>query len=270
MSTSYNNRDHRKIVIIDGKVAFTGGSNLADEYINLISPFGKWKDASIMLRGEAVDSLTLMFLKMWDLEEKNSDFDYEKYLCAEKSVGATGCVVPYGDVPVYSERVGEYVYIDIINHAEKYVYIMSPYLILDSKMTAALVLAAKKGVDIRIVLPHIPDKKYAFALAKSHYSQLVSEGIKIYEYTPGFIHSKVFLSDGNVGVVGTVNLDYRSLYLHYECAVYLMNVPMLSDIENDFAETFDKCMPVTEETIKNEKFGTKLAGKLLKIVAPLM
>ena len=270
LSTSYNNRDHRKIVVIDGNVAFTGGSNLADEYINLKHPFGKWKDASIKLRGEAVNALTLMFLKMWDLEEKGNDFDYDKYLCAEKIDGVKGCVVPYGDVPVYSERIGEYVYIDIINRAKKYVYIMSPYLILDSKMAAALTLAAKKGTDVRIIIPHIPDKKYAFVLAKSHYAQLTAVGVKIYEYTPGFIHSKVFLSDDEVGVVGTINLDYRSLYLHYECAVYMRQTPILSDIEKDFEETLKESMLVTEETIKNEKFGTRIAGKLLKIIAPLM
>lgn len=271
ISTSYNNRDHRKILVIDGKVAFTGGSNVADEYINRKHPFGQWKDASVKLVGTATDAFTLMFLRMWNIDEREPDSDYGKYLGRIKSKKQTpGFVVPYGDSPYRAERVGEYAYIDIINNASKYVYIMSPYLILDEKMTAALTLAAKKGVDVRIILPHIPDKKYVFMLAKSHYAQLMAAGVKIYEYTPGFIHSKVFLSDGCHAVVGTVNLDYRSLYLHFECAAYLSYVPAVSDIEKDFKETFEISTLVTKEMVKNEKFGVKLAGRLLKIIAPMM
>ena len=271
ISTIYNNRDHRKIVVVDGKVSFTGGSNLADEYINRIHPFGQWKDASIKLAGEATDALTLMFLKMWNVDEKDPDEDYGKYLGRiKRRKQSPGYVVPYGDSPYGSERIGEYVYIDIINNASKYVYIMSPYLILDEKMVAALTLAAKKGVDVRIILPHIPDKKYAFLLAKSHYAALIASGIKIYEYTPGFIHSKVFLSDDRYAVVGTVNLDYRSLYLHFECAAFLKDVPATADIARDFNETFGVSELITEETVKREKLSVKIRCRLLKIIAPLM
>jgi len=271
LSTSYNNRDHRKILIIDGKVAFTGGSNIADEYINRKHPFGQWKDASVKLVGAATDAFTLMFLRMWNLDERSQDVDFGKYFnMAESQKHTQGFVIPYGDSPYRTERVGEYVYIDIINNASKYVYMMSPYLILDGKMTAAMSLAAKKGVDVRLILPHIPDKKYAFSLAKSHYSELLKAGVKIYEYTPGFIHSKVFLSDGRHAVVGTVNLDYRSLYLHFECAAYINGSPAVGDIEKDFKETFEISTQVTAETVMNEKFGVKLAGRLLKIIAPMM
>ena len=270
ISTTYNNRDHRKIAVIDGKIAFTGGSNLADEYINLRHPFGKWKDACVKVTGSAVDGFSVMFMRMWDVEAPFSDYDYEKYLTAAPDEKSSGFVVPYSDMPLDEERIGEYVYIDIINRAEKYVYIMSPYLILDSGVITALSLAAKKGVDVRIVLPHIPDKKYAFALAKSHYAQLTSFGVRLYEYTPGFVHSKVFLSDDVHGVVGTINLDYRSLYHHFECALYMNSVGALDDIKKDFEETFETSMPITEETIRRENFWTRLRGRLLKIIAPLM
>ena len=270
ISTTYNNRDHRKIAVIDGKIAFTGGANLADEYINIRRPFGKWKDASVKVEGGAAHGFTLMFLRMWDVEEPHPDYDYGKYLTVQPAENAGGYVVPYGDSPLDDERIGEFVYTDIINRAEKYVYIMSPYLILDGELLEALSLAAKKGVDVRIILPHVPDKKYAFALAKSHYAQLTSVGVKIYEYTPGFIHSKVFLSDDIHGVVGTINLDYRSLYHHFECGLYMNGVAALADIKADFEDTFEICLEVTEETIKHEKFGTRLRGKLLKIIAPLM
>lgn len=269
ISTSYNNRDHRKILVVDGKVAFTGGVNLADEYINVKQRFGKWKDAAVSVRGDAVYGFTLMFLKMWNVYEENCE--YERFLNVEhKECQAEGYVVPYGDSPLDHERMGENVYLDIINRAKKYVYIMSPYLILDGIMTNALTLASKRGVDVRIILPHIPDKKYAFALAKSHYFELIGAGVRIYEYAPGFIHSKVFLSDDSNAVVGTINLDYRSLYLHFECALYMKDVPAISDIYDDFKTTFYECIEVTEESIKNEKFTTKLAGKLLKWIAPLM
>lgn len=269
ISTSYNNRDHRKILVVDGKVAFTGGVNLADEYINIKTRFGKWKDAAVSVRGDAVYGFTLMFLKMWNVYEENCEYD--RFLSAEhEKCLSKGYVVPYGDSPLDNERMGESVYLEIINRAKQYVYIMSPYLILDSVMTNALTLASKRGVDVRIILPHIPDKKYAFALAKSHYAELIGAGVKIYEYAPGFIHSKVFLSDATTAVVGTINLDYRSLYLHFECALYMKDVPAIADIYNDFTSTFEECIEVTTESIKNEKFFTKLSGKLLKLIAPLM
>ncbi len=270
ISTAYNNRDHRKILVVDGRVAFTGGVNLADEYINMRERFGRWKDAAVMLRGDAVRSMTVMFLRMWNAEEKERI--YEPYLMepAAPVDGARGYVIPYGDSPLDDERTGEMIYLDMISTARDYVYIMTPYLILDSEMLTALTFAARRGVDVRLILPGIPDKKYANLLAKGHYPELVEAGVKIYEYTPGFVHSKVFVSDDTRAVVGTINLDYRSLYLHFECAVYLYKTPSVKDILGDYRDTLNECQRITAEDIKKRKAVSRLAGAILKLAAPLM
>ena len=208
-----------------------------------------------------------MFLQMWNATERERS--YEPYL-ESVSVPTQGYVIPYGDSPLDNERVGEMVYLNILNQARDYVYIMTPYLILDNEMVTVLQFAAKRGVDVRLILPHIPDKKYAFALAKTHYRELMEAGVRIYEYTPGFVHAKVFLSDDKHAVVGTINLDYRSLYLHFECAAYLYDVPALGDIKADFADTFQKSQEVTLEDEKKRGFLSRLAGYILKIAAPLM
>ena len=270
LSTHYNYRDHRKILVIDGQVAFTGGVNLADEYINEKYRFGHWKDTAIMLRGEAVRSFTLMFLQMWNVDEKSPEFYKFINVPVTEVKDAKGYVAPYGDCPLDDDKTGERVYMDILNRANKYVHIMTPYLIIDGEMETALRFAAKRGVDVKIILPGIPDKKYAFALAKTHYKHLLEAGVKIYEYTPGFVHAKVFTSDDCKAVVGTINLDYRSLYHHYECAAYMYQTECIADIERDFEETLEKCTRITKETIKKEKLGTKLVGWILKVVAPLM
>ncbi len=270
LSTHYNYRDHRKILVIDGQVAFTGGVNLADEYINEKLRFGHWKDTAIMMRGEAVKSFTLMFLQMWNVEEKIPEFYKFLNVPVAEVKEANGYVIPYGDCPLDDDKVGERVYMDILNRANKYVHIMTPYLILDGEMETALRFAAKRGVDVKIILPGIPDKKYAFALAKTHYKHLLEAGVKIYEYTPGFVHAKVFTSDDCKAVVGTINLDYRSLYHHYECAAYMYRTDCIADIERDFEETLKKCTCITKETLKKEKLGMKLFGWILKVVAPLM
>ena len=220
LSTAQNNRDHRKILVIDGKVAFNGGINLGDEYINRIEKYGHWKDTAIMLTGDAVKSFTLMFLQMWNINEKNHD-NFEKYISIEKEEQDTiGYVMPYGDSPLDNENVGENVYLDILATAKKYVHIMTPYLIIDNEMMTALTYAAKRGIDVKLILPSIPDKKSAFMLARTYYPELIQAGVKIYEYTPGFVHAKVFSSDDEKAVVGTINLDFRSLYLHFECATF--------------------------------------------------
>lgn len=270
LSTHYNYRDHRKILVIDGQVAFTGGVNLADEYINEKYRFGHWKDTAIMLRGEAVRSFTLMFLQMWNVDEKSPEFYKFINVPVTEVKDAKGYVAPYGDCPLDDDKTGERVYMDILNRANKYVHIMTPYLIIDGEMETALRFAAKRGVDVKIILPGIPDKKYAFALAKTHYKHLLEAGVKIYEYTPGFVHAKVFTSDDCKAVVGTINLDYRSLYHHYECAAYMYQTECIADIKRDFEETLEKCTRITKETIKKEKLGTKLVGWILKVVAPLM
>ena len=269
VSTHYNYRDHRKILVIDGSVAFNGGVNLADEYINKKNKYGHWKDTAVMLQGKAVKSFTLMFLQMWNLTETKPDFD-TKFLQSPDIKDTQGLVMPFADCPLDEDKVGESVYMDILYRAKKYVHIMTPYLILDGELETALKYAAQRGVDVKIILPGIPDKKSAYALAKSHYKHLTEAGIKIYEYVPGFVHAKVFVSDDTKAVVGTINLDYRSLYHHFECATYLYKTPCIKDIEEDFTNTLNKSKLVTLETIKKEKPFYKITGKLLKIVAPLM
>ena len=275
ISSHYNYRDHRKILVIDGKVAFNGGVNLADEYINRIERFGHWKDTAVMIKGPAVKSFTLMFLQMWNIvTEADTDgtSDYEKWLslpvCEEKD--AKGYVIPYCDSPLDKYKAGEAVYMDILYRATDYVHMMSPYLILDDELETALCFAAQRGVDVRLILPGIPDKKIAYSLAKTHYKKLYEAGVKIYEYTPGFVHAKVFVSDDMKAVVGTINLDYRSLYHHFECATYMYKTDCIADIESDFRDTLPKCREVTAQTIKSEKLCYKVVGKLAKMISPLM
>ncbi len=270
LSSHYNYRDHRKILVIDGTVAFTGGVNLADEYINRIERFGHWKDVAVMLRGDAAVSFTLLFLQMWHHTEKEAVL--QPYLDVPKITPEhpSGYVIPYGDCPLDDFKVGEAVYIDILYRAKKYVHIMTPYLILDGELETALRYAALRGVDVKLILPGIPDKTAAYSLAKSHYHSLVSAGVKIYEYEPGFVHAKVVVSDDVKAVVGTINMDYRSLYHHFECAAYLYKTDCIGEIEADFAATLAKCRAVTKDTIKNTKLKYKILGVLMKFIAPLM
>lgn len=265
VSTHYNYRDHRKVLVIDGRTAFTGGINLADEYINARQKYGHWKDNALMVQGQAVQGFTLLFLQMWNHSERNRVF--APYLELPSPIPGEGCVIPFGYGPSDPEQVGKMVYLDILSKARDYIYITTPYLILDGEMITALRFAARRGVDVRLILPHIPDKKYAFLLAKSHYRELLEAGVKIYEYTPGFVHGKVLLSDDTQAVVGTINLDYRSLYLHYECAAYLWKVPALAEIKEDFLDTLQKSQPVT---MKKPSLFTRLFTAVLKLLAPLM
>ena len=273
LSTHYNYRDHRKILVIDGHTAFTGGVNLADEYINKKEKYGHWKDVAVMLKGEAVRSFTLMFLQMWHIRDmRDTPAQYERYIAAPTMPpeSAQGYVVPYGDCPLDEDKVGERVYLDILNHAQHYVHIMTPYLILDNEMITALSFAAKRGVQVQIIMPHIPDKEYAFALAKTYYGQLMEEGVEIYEYLPGFVHAKVFVSDNRKAVVGTVNLDYRSLYHHFECGLYIQENEEVNAIEKDFLETRSKCVKMGPDFWKKEPLLRRIKGLVLKLVAPLM
>ena len=269
VSTYYNYRDHRKILVIDGHTAFNGGVNLADEYINHAPRFGHWKDTAVMVKGPAARSFSLMFLQMWNIDAKEPDFTPMAEELVQP-VEAAGFVLPYGDCPLDDERVGEWMYMDILNRARRYVHIMTPYLILDGEMETALRFAAERGVDVRLILPGIPDKKLPYALAKTHYAALLRSGVKIYEYTPGFVHAKVFVSDDKEAVVGTINLDYRSLYHHFECATYMNAVDAIGDIEADFQATQALCRPVSMATLRDIRWTTKLAGILMKVLAPLL
>lgn len=269
-SSHYNNRDHRKILVIDGKVAFTGGTNLADEYINRRERFGHWKDTAIMLKGSAVERFTYLFLEMWNVSEQRTE-NYENYRSPKRDdIKQDGYFIPYGVSPFGYERVGKRVYLDILNTARQYVHIMTPYLILDYEMIMALTYAAKRGIDVKIIMPHIPDKKTAFVLAKTYYNELLEAGVSIYEYTPGFVHAKIFVSDDEKAVVGTVNLDYRSLYHHFECGVVLYKNSEISAIEEDYQKTLTKCQVVTSEDYARQKVVDRLTGRVLRIFAPLM
>ena len=270
VSTHYNYRDHRKILVIDGRVGFTGGVNLADEYINHVQKFGRWKDAAIMLRGEGVRSMTALFLQMWSVLQQP---EFEQFLTDPiPAVSAKGFVVPYGDCPLDGERVGEMVYIDMLNRARKYVHIITPYLILDGELETALRFAAERGVDVHLILPGKPDKWFAYSLAKTHYKALLSSGVKISEWTPGFTHAKVVVADGREAVVGTINLDYRSLYHHFEDAVWMYGTDSVRAAESDFQFTLGQCRTV-EPNARSIWQGRKLlylTGLLLKFIAPLI
>ena len=271
VSTHYNYRDHRKILVVDGRVGFTGGVNLADEYINHVEKFGRWKDAAVMLEGEAVRSLTAIFLQMWDIAQEP---EFEAYLKQPipAPAGAKGFAAPYGDCPLDGERVGELVYIDLLNRARKYIHIMTPYLILDGELETALKFAAERGVDVHLILPGKPDKRIPYALAKTHYAALIRSGVKISEWVPGFVHAKVFVVDDREAVVGTINLDYRSLYHHFEDAVWMVDAPCIPAIEDDFQRTLTQCRTVeaTTQSIWQGQTLLRLTGRLVKAIAPLL
>lgn len=266
-----NNRDHRKITVIDGDIGFTGGINLADEYINIGSRYGHWKDTGIMLKGPAVWNLTVMFLQTWNMLTKEFE-DYNMYApSAVSSSGCEGYVQPYGDTPVDDEIVGENIYLNMINKAKKYVYITTPYLIIDHEMYTALTLAAKSGIDVRIITPGIPDKKLVYMVTQSYYYDLINNGVRIFQYTPGFIHAKTVVMDDNIATVGTINFDYRSLYLHFECGVWLYGGDVIDDIRSDYMDTLEKCDEITlEEIVKNTGSLKRVKQSLLRLIAPLL
>jgi len=263
-----NNRDHRKMTIIDGRVAFSGGLNLADEYINEVSRFGTWKDNAIKIEGGAILNLTVMFLNLWNANLK-TDSSYEKYLIKSAINTEDGLVLPYGLSPVYDELIGEDVYINMINSAKDYLYIMTPYLIVDTDMENALIRAAKRGVDVNIVVPGIPDKKLVYTLTTSFFETLHKNGVKIHIYKKGFVHSKMFVVDDKRAVVGTINLDYRSLYLHFENGVYLENVSEIKAMKKDFEDTFKDCKILEDKDVKTGIFKASWQA-ILRLFAPLL
>lgn len=267
-----NNRDHRKILVIDGHTAFTGGINLADEYININSPYGHWKDTGLVLRGEAVWSLTLMFLNMWNaFRPTDTDLEaFRPHVWHPAAFEGDGYVLPYADTPLDEETLAENVYMNLINGATKYVYIFTPYLITDHEMTTSLCLAAKRGVDVRIVTPGIPDKKTVYQLTRSHYPELLDNGVRIYEYTPGFVHAKCMVCDDLTATVGTVNLDYRSLYLHFECGTFHYKNHVVAQVRDDFLETLKSCHEVTEYQEDRISLVRQIYYAVLRLFAPLM
>jgi len=270
VSSLQNNRDHRKIIAIDGKVAFTGGLNLADEYINAVERFGHWKDAAIMLEGDGAWPLTLIFLQMWNLSNKEQE-DYASFynVCKTRADASMGYVQPYADSPLDEENVGEHVYIQIINKARKYVYINTPYLIVDDNLLSALTLAAKSGVDVRIITPHRWDKWIVAIASRSYYRRLIQAGVKVYEYTSGFNHGKTFVSDDKIATVGTTNLDFRSLYLHFECGVLIYSSDVIAAIKQDFLSTVPNSQEITLKDCARNAFQ-RIFPDVLRIFAPFM
>ena len=265
-----NNRDHRKITVIDGKVAFTGGYNLADEYFNVNSPYGHWKDTGLMLTGDAVTSMTVMFLEMWNAVKKQ-DGDYSRYIVRHKKAACPdGYVQPYADSPLDPERVGETAYMNMVKSAVHYCRIATPYLILDEEMCAELASAAKRGVDVRIYTPGIPDKKIIYQLTKSYYPPLLKAGVRIFEYTPGFLHAKQMIADDTSAIVGTINLDYRSLYMHFENAVLLHKCAAIKDIKQDFESMEGKCREVTMDFTRKVPLRTRIFRNILRLFSPLL
>lgn len=265
-----NYRDHRKLTIIDGNVGFTGGINLADEYINEKERFGHWKDSSIMLKGDAVSRLTVMFLQIWYyLTENDDNQEYKKFLCT-KNYDNDGYVQPFDDSPLNGHLIGEYAYMNMINNAQRYVYITTPYLVLDNEMITILKLAADSGVDVRIITPYIPDKWYVHAVSRANYPELLKSGIKIYEYTPGFMHAKTIVVDDEVAIVGTTNFDFRSFYLHFENCVLMYKSSCVKEVYNEYQKLLDVSTQITLESYYKEPKMSRLKGKILKLFSPMM
>ena len=268
-----NNRDHRKITVIDGKVGFTGGYNLANEYFNFTHPYGQWKDTGIRLEGEAVRSLTVTFLEMWNAvsDKDKNDSDFTEFLVqTDYQAKQTGFIQPYADSPMDHEQVGEEVYISMVNKAEKYCWFMTPYLIITDEMTHALCLAAKRGVDVRIITPGIPDKKMIYNITRSFYHGLVKHGVRIYEWTPGFCHAKMSVADDCMATCGTINLDYRSLYHHFENGCFMADCQAVLDIRNDLAATMDECREVTEQYSTGRSAYLRLGQLFMRLFAGLL
>ena len=270
LKTVQNNRDHRKIVVIDGKTAFTGGINLADYYMNIYPKYGHWKDSAIMLKGAGATGFAVMFLQMWELATGACE-DYSKYLCLDNKddINVRGYVQPYSDSPMDEENVGEHVYLNILNNAKKYVYITTPYLIIDDNMLSSLCLAAKNGVDLRIVTPCKWDKWAIHMTTRSYYKTLIQAGVKVYEYTPGFIHSKTFVADDTIATVGSANMDFRSLYLHFECGTVLYGNDAVASVKEDSLKTFELSRLITLDDCKCG-FLMSVFRKLMRIFAPLL
>ena len=267
-----NNRDHRKITVIDGKVGFTGGYNLANEYFHRTEPYGFWKDTGVRLEGDAVQSLTVIFLEMWNAISKYDvdDKDFRQFLTSPPSPEGKGFVQPYADSPMDGIAVGEDVYMSIAEGATEYAWFITPYLIITDEMNHVLSLAAMRGVDVRIITPGIPDKKMVYSLTRSYYNGLARHGVRIFEFTPGFCHAKMSVSDDLVATCGTINMDYRSLYHHFENGCLLADCDAVMDIKHDFEETFAQCREVTDYYVTGRGAFMRFGQMLLRLAAPLM
>lgn len=273
-----NHRDHRKITIIDGKTAYTGGFNIADEYFEITNPYGHWKDTGIRITGEPVRSFVIMFLEMWLFERKrkqsviiNPETDINPYLVSfDKNDDICGYLQPYADTPLDNENLAEEVYISIINKANSYCYFITPYLIISDEMLHAISLASKRGVDVRIITPGIPDKKLIYSVTRSFYNALAKNGVRIYEWTPGFSHAKMCVSDDRMATVGTINLDYRSLYHHFEDGCLIIDSDVIKEIKSDFISTFSESREVTDKYKTGRSSFLRLGQLILRLFAELL
>lgn len=269
LSMLQNNRDHRKILVVDGKVGFTGGINIADEYINIALPH-HWKDTGVMLEGGGVNTLTLLFLRTWILHDPNPQKEHIFRYVRDHKAQPDGHVVPFGDSPFDGEDIAKRVYLDIINRAERYVHIMTPYLIIDSELSGALQFAAKRGVDVALMLPYISDSWFSNTVGRTYYRELIEAGVKLYEYEPGMMHSKTFVADDARAVVGTINIDYRSLFLHLECGCYLLGSSSVAAVEQDFQACLKQCRQIGLDGIVVHSLPRRIIARVLRLFAPLL
>lgn len=268
MNIFMNNRNHRKIIVIDGKTAVTGGINIGDEYINREERFGYWLDSAVIIKGEAVKSFLAMFCSMWEFTTRKR-IKMRDYI-AKTSVEAQGFVIPYADDPLNDRNPAEGIYMQILNTAQKYVYIATPYLVIDNSMKTLLMMAAKSGIDVRIVTPHIPDKWYVHSVTQYNYLELLEAGVRIYEYTPGFIHSKIFVSDDKIATVGTINMDYRSFVFHFECGAWICDSNTVTDIKVDMQKIISESQEIDIVQWKKRSVWKRLIQSILHVFAPFM
>ena len=273
----FNNRDHRKILVIDGHTCFSGGFNLADEYINAEVRFGHWKDNAILIRGKAVTNFTMMFLANWVTNKDRDEVVDKAYFDASTYIDeiggfpkSEGYVQPYGDLPFDKEAIGERVYLSLLQRANHYVYITTPYLVIDAEMENALIAAAKRGVDVRMLTPHIPDKNAVFHLSRSFYGKIMAAGVKVYEYTPGFVHEKTFICDDIMATCGTINLDYRSLFLHLECGTFMVDTPCIKEMKKDFLDTIELSQQISLERWNRWRDKNYYFWQVLRILGPFL
>lgn len=268
LNSMMNYRDHRKITVIDGNVGFCGGINIADEYINAYEKYGHWKDTGVMLKGDGVWNLTAMFLSLWNFS-RQADVDPVSFR-PTRFWESDGFVQPFGDSPLDRVNVCEDVYMQIINRATRYVYMTTPYLILDNEMVTALQTAARSGIDVRILVPHLPDKWFVHQTTQSFYQQLLDTGVRIYEYTPGFVHAKMYVSDDEIAVVGTANMDYRSFYLHFECAVAFYHARLVADVREDILRTLEQSFEIPKDYSRHVKLWKRIVRAFLRLFSPMM
>ncbi len=263
-----NHRDHRKITVVDGVVAYTGGVNIADEYINELERFGHWKDNGIRLYGEGAFGFAMLFLEMWDTLRRKGE-DISLFIPPKITTQGEGYVQPFTDSPLDFEDVAENLFLDIIGSSRKYLYIYTPYLIINASMSGALRRAAKRDVDVRIITPAIPDKKFIHRMTRSNYLPLLLQGVKIYEYTPGFLHAKSLIADDEIGVIGSINMDFRSLNLHFECGAVVHDEEFISSIKQDFTDTLFKSREIYIEDCKTSFLG-KMYDAVMRVFSPLL